>query len=284
MHGMAAEASGLARAGPKLKRLVRDALPHPIYRAYRHRRVARQIADYNQRVVTHRLGRQELKILLADPLGEGWYDHDSGRLPELAELARLGALHVGATVFDLGAHQAVVALQIADEIGESGRVIALEAEPHNADVARRNVELNNAGNIIVVHAAIADSAGRLNFATGLNGHADPGTRFGNVEVDAITVDQLADRYGSPDVVFIDVEGYEGKALVGAKATLAARRTHFHVEVHTDVLVDCTVGDLAERFDGYSLTAGKPAVDGSVAAWVPFAGSPLGDRWYLIASP
>jgi FkbM family methyltransferase len=231
------------------KHMVARTLPHPLYRWYRKRRVARQIFRYSPRVVTHTYGGRRLEVLLSDPLAEGWYDGDSPRLSEVEELVRIGALRPGTTVFDVGAHQGVVALMLAGEVGSSGRVIAVEAEPHNVMVARRNVELNNASNISVIHAAIADRPGRLYFAEGLNGHVDADTRVGNVEVEAVTIDQLAQEHGHPDLVFLDVEGYEGKALEGATATLRSRRTSFLVEVHASWLVDCAVSDLVDHFAG-----------------------------------
>jgi hypothetical protein len=39
-------------------------------------------------------------------------------------------------------------------------------------------------------------------------------------VPALTVDVMCDRYGVPDLVFLDVEGFEWRALAGASRTLA----------------------------------------------------------------
>jgi tRNA A58 N-methylase Trm61 len=62
----------------------------------------------------------------------------------VAELAG-SRLKAGARVFDLGAHQAVVALMLSQLVGHEGEVIALEAERHNFEVAERNRKLNAAG-------------------------------------------------------------------------------------------------------------------------------------------
>lgn len=262
------------------KGVARRVLPHPVYRVYRQRRIARQIAMYPEHVVTHRYGGHVLKVLLADPLAEGWYDKDWRRLPELDELSRIGALRAGATVFDIGAHQGVVALMLASEVGVSGTVVAVEAEPHNATLARRNIALNDARNVLVVHAAIADRPGTVHFAEGLNGHVDDGTRRGNVEVPAVTIDQLAQQHGPPDLVFLDVEGYEGKALQGAAATLGSGRTSFFVEVHVEQLVDCDVDAIAGFFADYDISAAEEPSRG----FEPLHSRARPSRFFLVAAP
>jgi FkbM family methyltransferase len=251
---------------------------------YRRHKIARLIDTYTPRTVTHVYGGHRLTVALADPLAEAWYDEDWPRLREIDQLVRVGGLRPQATVFDIGAHQGVVALMLAAEVGPGGRVVAVEAQAHNASTARRNVELNHAANVEVLHAAIAARPGILHFADGLNGHVDTTTRFGNTEVQAVTVDQLAERFGGPDVVFLDVEGYEGKALEGAARTLAARRTSFFVEVHADRLVESTPSEIADQFAGYATWVALPGAGGEAEGFVPLADPPDAARFFLVASP
>jgi FkbM family methyltransferase len=160
----------------------------------------------------------------------GWYDHEWPELREI-ELLRKHRLKPGALVFDLGAHQGVVALILARIVGPAGKVIAVEASRHNADAARKNVKLNGAEQCTVLNAAVSNVPGTLSFSLGLNGKADDGTgEWGRVEVEACTIDGLAKRCGTPDLLFIDVEGYECRALQGAQQTLHTRPDAFG-EVH-----------------------------------------------------
>jgi FkbM family methyltransferase len=193
----------------------------------------RQVARFPSRVVRHDYAGVPLDVTIADPVAEVWYDRDwVGRteFPEL-DVLRGRRLRPGARVFDVGAHQGVVALILADIVGPSGSVVAVEAHPHNARVAERNRDLNRAAHLTVVHAAIADRTGRIVINEVLNSKVDDRGSFGRIEVDAITVDDLADRHGMPDVLFIDVEGYEVHALRGARRTLESR-PDVVIEVHT----------------------------------------------------
>lgn len=185
-------------------------------------------------VASHVYGGHSFRVFIGDPLAQGWYDHDWARLPEIELLASMGRLRQGARVFDLGAHQCVVALMLAAEVGRSGSVVAVEATGHNAEVARRNLALNGVGNVIVEHAVAAGKEGTVAFAASLNGHVGKTSyAFATVDLPAVTVDSLAALYGAPDVVFVDVEGYEQHVLAGAQKTFDAR-PDWLVEVHAGV--------------------------------------------------
>jgi FkbM family methyltransferase len=211
-------------------RLV-EALPTVVQGRIRAWRAHRLVAGFHPRQVTHRYGDAELTVALTDPLAEGWYDHD---WPELGELALLqqGKLRPGAIVFDLGAHQGIVALMLSRIVGPEGRVIALEANAHNARVAEENVRRNGARNVTILNAAAASETGTVGFDAALNGAVDHGSGSrGRVSVRSRSVDDLADEFGLPSVIFIDVEGYEEEVLKGAVQALRTSPDCF-VEVHT----------------------------------------------------
>ena len=83
------------------------------------------------------------------------------------------------------------------------------------------------------------------FNEGMNGQVDDGSgEWGRREVRAVTIDDLSRQYGIPDVLFLDVEGFECHALHGARETLAGRPDCF-VEVHTGVGLEKFGGSVSE---------------------------------------
>lgn len=230
------------------KRALLSALPPRVVGWLRTWRVRATIMGFRPRVVEHCYGELPLRVYLADPLAERWYDHDWADLPEMAML-RSGSLRAGARVFDAGAHQGIVAMMLGRVVGEHGLVIAIEACRHNVEVMIKNLELNYFPQIHVMSAAISDRMGTVPFNQGLNGQLDDGTgASGRVNVESVTIDSLADKFGMPDLVYIDIEGAECLALSGASNVLRAR-TDFFVEVHVGVGLE-KLGGTAEQVLSY----------------------------------
>jgi FkbM family methyltransferase len=184
-------------------------------------------ARFKPRVVEHDYAGHRLRVEIHSGYGL-IYDRD---WPELAELALLKQhrLVPGARVFNLGANHGVIALMLAQTVGPEGHVVALEANPYDARTAARNAELNHARQLTCVSAAVGEESGEIRF--GLGGEVDDGSgKGGRLRIPALSIDDLAAEHGPPDVVFMDVEGYEHRALAGATSTLE-RRPDWFVEVH-----------------------------------------------------
>ena len=231
-----------------LKRIARALLPRRVLGWIRVRRLHWAIQRYPTRVVRHNYGNGELSVYLSDGLAGGWYDHDWPDLPEIARL-RQHRLRPGARVFDVGAHQGVVAMMLAREVGPTGRVVAIEPSEHNVVAARKNVELNGMTQLTVVHAAVLDTSGPVTFNQGANAQMDDGTaHWGRNEVRGVTADELAAEFGLPDVMFVDVEGCECRVLDGAR-TILSHRIDWFVEVHVGCGLE-TLGGSVDRVLAY----------------------------------
>ena len=186
-------------------------------------------ALFRKRTVVHTYGGKLLKVYLSDEASVVWYDHDYPPLPELEFLRRDGFPR-GTRIFDIGAHQCVIAMMLAEAVGPSGSVIALEALPHHAKVGLRNVRANGYHNIEVVHAAGAETSGKIAFTFGDHIHRGERDSDGKIWVESYSIDDLTEHFGAPGIVYIDVEGYECRVLKGAAKTLATNPDCF-VEVH-----------------------------------------------------
>jgi FkbM family methyltransferase len=267
------------RAG--LPRLKRETL-----HVYRRWRMRRTVARFESRTVEHRYAGLRLRVAIEDPVGEEWYDKDWAELDEIVFLCAHG-LAPGATVFDIGAHQGIVAMILAHQVAP-GAVLAVEAVPHNVRVAERNLALNDVTNVTVKHAAISDDDGEAYVPGELNAHVSNSAGAGLIAVPAVTVDTLAARYGAPDIVFVDVEGYELRALAGARHVTEQIRPCWFIEVHVGVGLEdagASAGEvLATLTEAGYRTFGAP-VDGSTPFCPIAVGDPLTrSHFFLVAVP
>jgi FkbM family methyltransferase len=208
-------------------------LPVPVADALKAAKYRFDIWTFPKHVVSHRYGPYQLQMNIHDRIAKEWYDKDWDLPPEIDFLANHG-LTRGARVFDLGAHQCLIAMILGKLVGPGGQVIAVEANAHNAAIARRNIEANAVANVEVVHALVSGLAGKGRVVSSFNASraADGENEVGKALVDALTVDELARRAGPPAVVYMDIEGFEIEALKGAAQTIAGRCTWF-IELHGD---------------------------------------------------
>jgi len=260
-----------------MKAWLRAATPDAAYRLYRRWKVGRLISTYEPRRTTHSYAGTSLTLLLSDPLAEGWYDHDWLEPPEIGFVR--GVLG-GALVFDLGAHQGVYALLLA---AAGARVVAVEASPHNARAAEENLRLNPMlGNrITVLEAAVASAPGTARVTRELNASVSV---VGTDRVEAVTVDELAQIYGTPDVMYVDIEGFELQALNGARQSLK-RRPWCVIEVHAGMGLEDAGGSVEALLDVFAVDDYRlyASTEAEAFAEVNRSQPPVG-RFFLVAEP
>lgn len=235
-----------------IKTLLKNITPSPVWNYLRLKYLRYSIKNFKPYVVEKSYSGFRLKTLIADGLGMGWYDQDWAMLPEIA-LLKDKTLINGSLVFDIGAHQGIVAEILARTVAPIGKVIAVEANPHNCDVFKKNIELNNFSNIEIVNMAIADKEGTLYFNENPNGAVDSGdSLWGRVETKATTIDHLIKKYGTPSLVFLDVEGFEENALVGASESFDTIKSWF-IEVHSGCGLQSYGGSVDKIFSRFPLS-------------------------------
>ena len=233
-----------------------------------------------------RAGHQ-FDLWISDPTAKSWYDRNATEVPSEMLFLAQHRLRPGATVFDCGAFQCLIAMILAKFVGATGRVVAVEASRHNYEAAIRNCRLNDARNLEVINAAVSDTSDSVEFNCRANGQVDDGTGvWGKIAVPSVSVDELTRRYGPPDVLFVDVEGFESKVMRGATDTLSRYRPDCFFEMHVGCGLEKFDGSVKSITDslkglGYHLWMGSPELN----SFSPFSErSPLVEaRFFLIAT-
>ena len=213
-----------------LRSFAKSHLPAPVNDALKLAKYNFDLWTFSKEIVSHRYGPHRLMMHIHDRVAKEWYDRDWELPPEIAFLERHG-LDDGALVFDLGAHQCLIAMMLGKQVAPKGRVVAVEANRHNVLVAERNIAQNRVDNVTVMHAMISNRAGRDRAATSFNSSYGASAIAGDM-VDTLTIDDMSGELGRPNVVFMDIEGFEIEALKGARETLSHPCTWF-VELHGD---------------------------------------------------
>lgn len=143
-------------------------------------------------------------------------------------------LRPGQLFVDVGANVGYFTVLGGQLVGPHGRVVAVEAHPHLAELLRRNVILNGLhGHVTTWHRAAWSSAGdvKLHVRRSFAGNSSVGAigdealdRLGDteeiVEVPAVPVDDLLEGLPPVDVLKVDVEGAEVHVVGGLTRTLA----------------------------------------------------------------
>jgi FkbM family methyltransferase len=148
-----------------------------------------------------------------------------------AEKARL--------LFDVGAHKGLFALVFA-ALNRAKRVVAYEPSPLLANRARELGELNGFTDRIEWRTeAIGDRTGSASFEIESTGFA-AGIRDDKadmaVEVPITTLDAECNRLNArPDLLKIDIEGFEWEALQGGRNLLRNYQPIIFLELHLDAL-------------------------------------------------
>ncbi|MAS32488.1 MAG: hypothetical protein CL610_00690 [Anaerolineaceae bacterium] len=145
----------------------------------------------------------------------------------------------GMTVYVVGGHVGIHVLHIAQLMQARGHIYVFEGWPDNVAALQRNVDLNPQlqVDISVLPQCIAAEAGIVNMAEGTSDgkHHLSNTRDSashTIEVEATTLDQFwQTRKTCPDVVLIDIEGYELDALEGGERMLSACKPRLVLEHH-----------------------------------------------------
>jgi FkbM family methyltransferase len=135
---------------------------------------------------------------------------------------------------DIGANIGYYSILLSD-INELN-IISVEPDESNRKILEKNISLNNIKNITVISDGISSNSGFVTFYIDQNTgrtssiHAEAwhpaAVNIIEAKIKIITLNELIEKYGSPDLIKCDVEGHELEVLKGADKALTSKTTWF----------------------------------------------------------
>lgn len=166
----------------------------------------------------------------------------------------------GWVVIDAGAYKGIYTEICSQLVENEGEIISIEPNPSSSEYLRKKFKSQNQSNIKIVEAALGDQDGYITFYSSKDFSSTSSidknhvikfsTYFKSTRVRQCTLDTLIeeDQIRQVDIVKLDVEGAEFKALLGAKKCLnngVIKR--LVIEVHEDVVSTKQIKDLLSRY-------------------------------------
>lgn len=133
----------------------------------------------------------------------------------------------GDVVIDIGANIGYYTLVFSQIVGTDGRVYAFEPDPNNFALLKKNIEINNLKNVVLIQKAVSDVSKPLSLYLCDYNHAQhriyPSPRCNEkIMVESTTIDEYfseSEFYNRINFVKIDVEGAEYDVIEGMQKTL-----------------------------------------------------------------
>lgn len=159
--------------------------------------------------------------------------------------APLSFLSEGDTFVDVGANHGTFSILASERLGKDGLIVAIEPQPHLADLVRKSLAANANCDFQVHHVAVGDREGNtdLLIPRGSSGsalvsaHQVPMQTSRRISVPLRRFDELVNWKEFPGHVFVkvDVEGSEYAFLRGARQMITARKPTLMIEFHPERL-------------------------------------------------
>lgn len=154
---------------------------------------------------------------------------------------RIGhCVSAGQVVIDIGANIGEVALICARRVGPTGRVLAFEPHPETFSQLKTNCALNPSLNCSIENLALGDRHGMVSMvqsdgrnpgtATVDSGTETVQTCATNVPLSTLDTCEAMHHLPRLDLLKLDVEGYEGRVIEGARDVLRRYRPKMVIEL------------------------------------------------------
>lgn len=141
----------------------------------------------------------------------------------------------GDIVLDIGAHIGYYTLIAAKIVGKKGKVYAFEPDTKNFSILQKNVEANGCANVVLINKAVSDSDSETKLFLDKNNTGDhriykSKDHYESIKINTLTLDRLFEKNKHIDLIKIDIQGAEVKALLGAKELV---KTNNNIKIITE---------------------------------------------------
>jgi FkbM family methyltransferase len=184
----------------------------------------------------------------------------------------------GDVCLNVGANVGVYVFQFCSWSAPDGQVFAFEPNPTTVPVLRRHIDLNDLGDRVrIVPVAVGDKSDQETLyaaaADGMSRLGSPNPLIGEsaspISVTVVTLDEYCEEHGLvPDWIFMDIEGFEIRALMGARRLIqqCASRLQIILEMHPNSWE--SAGTSREHFEDLIATFDRHVIPltGQVDPW------------------
>ena len=147
-------------------------------------------------------------------------------VPEILFMSKV--VKPGDGVLDVGANIGYWSTALSAQVGPLGRVYAFEPSPISLEYLRKNIAINDCGNVTVFPVGLSneDKTGRFRLSKAHTGSSrlddDRSKKDDSIEIKVVALDSIRGSLDLDKISFIkiDVEGGEVKILEGAKKLLS----------------------------------------------------------------
>jgi len=177
--------------------------------------------------------------------GLGWLPIEHGATPEQSFLANLNV--AGRVVYDIGAFEGLVTMLFAKR--GASRIVCYEPNSRNRARLCENIKINSLQNVTFRDTALGEAPGALSMSwspeTPGGASVDPAISSAILEhqsgksetIPVTTLDEDRERFNipAPQIMKVDIEGFELQALLGARCTLRDHRPDLYLEMHGETM-------------------------------------------------
>lgn len=188
--------------------------------------VAKARVSLGRPIVRARLPAAELFVDLRD-IGVGQPLYFGGKFEPSETQFISQHLRPGMSMIDVGANLGYHTTHAARLVSPSGRVLAIEPDPYNFALLKRNIAWNALASVTPLNVALGAADGVANLYCSPENLGDhrlfcgPADGRRSVPVPVVRLDDLCNEHAmaSVDLVKMDVQGYEPYVLQGMQRTL-----------------------------------------------------------------